>query len=118
MKYVYAIVSWAIVALGTVHMFATLRIFHLLSSAALWFFSGGIALVLTGILNLLNRAYGEIAPGLRRTCIGTNLFMTIFGALSGFVTRANVAEFLIVLGVIGGAFVLSLNRRALTQRAM
>jgi hypothetical protein len=98
-------------------MLATLGVFHTLSGAALWFFSGGIALVLTGALNLLNRAYGEIAPGLRRTCIGTNVFMTIFGTVSGFVTRANIAQFVIVLGLMGGAFVLSLNRHALTQRA-
>ena len=115
MKYVYAVFSWGIVALGVVHMLATLRIFHTPSSAALWFFSGGIALVLTGTLNLLNRAYGHIAPGLRRTCLGTNLFMTIFGALSGFVTHASIAQVTLVLGLIGGTFVLSLNRRALMQ---
>lgn len=113
MKYVYAILSWGIVALGAVHMLATLRIFQALGSPALWFFSGGMALVLTGMLNLLNRAYGHIAPGLRRSCIGTNLFMTIFGALSGFVTHASIAQFTLVLVLIGGAFVLSLNRRAL-----
>jgi hypothetical protein len=111
MKYVYAILSWGIVVLGALHMLATLRIFQTVSSSALWFFSGGIALVLTGTLNLLNRAYGDLAPGLRRTCIGTNLFMTIFGALSGYVGHANIAQFTLVLGLIGGAFVLSLMSR-------
>jgi hypothetical protein len=113
MKYLYAIVSWGIVALGALHMLATLHIFHSLNSAALWFFSGGIALALTGTLNLLHRTYGHIAPGLRKVCIGTNILMTIFGVLSGVVTHASIAVFILVLGLIGGATVLSLSRRAL-----
>ena len=117
MKYVYAILSWGIVALGAVHMLATLRLFHTLNSSALWFFSGGIALALTGALNLLHRVYGRIAPGLRRVCIGTNILMTIFGVLSGVVTHAHVAQFTLVLGLIGGSTVLALSRRALIQPA-
>jgi hypothetical protein len=117
MKYVYAILGWGIVALGAVHMLATLLLFHTLNSSALWFFSGGIALALTGTLNLLHRVYGRIAPGLRRVCIGTNILMTIFGVLSGVVTHANITEFTLVLGLIGGATVLSLSRRALIQPA-
>ena len=98
-------------------MLATLHIFHSLNSAALWFFSGGIALALTGALNLLHRTYGHIAPGLRKVCIGTNILMTIFGVLSGVVTHAGIVGFILVLGPIGGATVLSLSRRALIQPA-
>ena len=117
MKYVYAILSWGIVALGTVHMLATFRIFHTLSNAAIWFFSGGIALVLTGSINLLHRNYGRIAPGLRAVCIGTNILMTIFGVVSGIVTHAGIAGFTLVLGLLGGATILSLSRGALVQPA-
>lgn len=69
MKYLYAILSWGIVALGVLHMLATFRFFHMVNTGALWFFSGGIALVLTGILNLLHRIYGRIAPAVRRVCM-------------------------------------------------
>ena len=117
MKYLYAILSWGIVALGVLHMLATFKIFHTLNGAALWFFSGGIALGLTGTLNLLHRVYGRIAPGLRRVCIGTNILMTIFGVFSGVVTHASITGFTLVLGLIGGATVLSMNRRALIQPA-
>jgi hypothetical protein len=117
MKYLYAILSWGMVALGVLHMLATFRLFHTLNTAALWFFSGGIVLVLTGSLNLLHRVYGRIAPGLRRVCIGTNIFMTIFGVVSGIVTHASIAGFTLVLGLIGGATVLSLSRSALIQPA-
>jgi hypothetical protein len=117
MKYLYAILSWGIVALGVLHMLATLRLFHAMNTAALWFFSGGITLVLTGMLNLLHRVYGRIAPGVRRVCIGTNIFMTIFGVVSGIVSHAGIGGFALVVGLIGGATVLSLNRRALIQPA-
>jgi hypothetical protein len=117
MKYLYAILSWGIVALAAVHMIATFRLFHTLNGAALWFFGGGIALALTGALNLLHRIYGHIAPGVRRVCIGTNILMTIFGVLAGVVTHADIAQFTLVLGLIGGATVLSLSRRALIQPA-
>lgn len=117
MKFLYALVSWGIVALGVIHMLATLHFFKTLTSAALWFFSGGIAMALTWALNLLHRAYGEIAPGLRRVCIGTNIVMTAFGIVAGVVGRAGIAQFALVLGLIGGAAALSLNRSAITQRA-
>jgi hypothetical protein len=110
MRFLYAIVSWGIVALGAVHMLATLFIFNALTSAALWFFSGGIAMVLTGALNLLHRAYGRNAPGLRRVCVGTNLVMLAFGIVSGAVSHANIAQFTLVLGLLVGATVLSLIR--------
>ena len=56
MRLAYLLFACGIVALGVVHMAATFRSFDAPSSAALWFFSGGIAMVLTGVLNLLNRA--------------------------------------------------------------
>ena len=115
MKYLYAILGWGIVALGAVHMLATFRLNHALNSSSLWFFSGGIVLVLTGALNLLHRSYGHVAPGLKRVCVGTNIFMTIFGALSGVVSHAGIAGFTLVLGLIGGATALSLSRRVLIQ---
>ncbi len=114
MKVLYAIVSWGIVALGGVHMLATLR-FHALSSAAIWFFSGGITLALTGTLILLHRSYGRMAPGLRKVCIGTNIVITIFSVLSGVVTDAGIGGFVLVLGLMGGATVLSLSQRSLLR---
>jgi hypothetical protein len=98
-------------------MLATPHFFKTLTGAALWFFSGGIALALTGALNLLHRAYGRIAPGLRKVCIGTNVFMLAFGIVSGAVSGASVAELALVLGLLGGATALSLSRGALTKTA-
>ena len=108
MKVLYAIVSWLIVALGAIHMLATFHFFHTLNSAALWFFSGGIALALTGILNLLQRAYGSIAPGLGKVCTGTNITMSIFAAISGVTTHASLVQFAILVGLLVSTIVFSL----------
>jgi hypothetical protein len=112
MRFLYSFVSWGIVALGAVHMLATLHIFKTLTSAALWFFSGGIAMALIGAINLLHRAYGRNAPGLRAVCVGTNLVMLAFGIVSGAVSHANIAQLTLVLGLVGGATVLSLTQSA------
>lgn len=108
MRLAYLLIGWGVVLLGATHMFATTRLFSELTPRALWFFSGGIAMALTGALNLLNRSYGAATPGLRRVCITANIVMTLFGAAAGTVGKASPAEFVMVLGLTGGATVLSL----------
>jgi hypothetical protein len=117
MTFLYAFVSWGIVALAAVHMLATLHFFKTLTSAALWFFSGGIALALTGAINLLHRAYGRVAPGLRKVCIGTNIVMLAFGIVSGVASGAGIISLALVLGLMGGATALSLSWSALNRPA-
>jgi hypothetical protein len=108
MRRAYFVLSLGIIALGAVHIIATPRYFDHLTSAALWFASGGLSMILTGALNLLRRAYGADAPGLRLVCVGANVVMTAFAFLAGYTGRASVAEFVVVLGLIGGATLFSL----------
>jgi hypothetical protein len=103
MRRVYFALSLGIVALGAVHIAATWRYFTQLTSAAVWFASGGLAIILTGALNVLRQAYGEAAPGLRRACVAANAAMTGFALLAGYAGRASVAEFVLVLVLLGGA---------------
>lgn len=110
MRRAYGILPWAIVALGVLHMAATWRVSSTLTASALWFFSAGIAWVLTGSLNLLNRAYGANAPGLRWFCRGTNVFMLCFTALGGVVTNASALGLTIVVGLFGAVTILSWMR--------
>ena len=110
MRQLYAVLGWGIVVLSVVHMSATFPIFHALTSAAIWFFSGGVVFALTGALNLLHRAYGHVAPGLRRVCVGTNVAVTILAAIAGVATHASIAGFTLVLGLFGGASALALTR--------
>ena len=109
----YAFTGWAIVALGGLHMLATLRLSASTPAFRVWFFGAGLAIAFGGALNLLHRAYGRSAPGLRIVCWLANILLTIFGTVAGWVTRASLMEYLVILGLLGGAFVLSLSRSAL-----
>ncbi len=104
---VYRILSWGIVALGTVHMLTTAALRGGTPAGRVWFFGAGIAMVLSGSLNLLNIAYGAVARGVRWACIGNNVLMTGFAAVAGVFTHAGPGQFATVLGLVGGATVLS-----------
>lgn len=108
MRAAYLVVSVGIVVLGAVHVAATPHFFPHLTGAAMWFASGGLAIILTGALNLLRRAYGQWAPGLCAVCVAANLAMTAFALLTGYASRASAGEFGLVLGLLGGATVLSM----------
>ncbi len=94
-------------------MSVTLRAFSSLTSSAVWFFSGGIAIVLTGALNLLSRKYGATAPGLRWFCIGTNVAMTGFALVAGRVGQAGIGQLVTIVGGMAATTVLSLTRAAI-----
>ncbi len=104
-------------ALGVIHIAATPKFFAHLTGAALWFASGGLLIILTGALNLLNRAYGKSAFGLRVVCVLTNIVMISFALLEGYVSRASVVQFVIVIGLLGSVTVLSFLPAAQLTRA-
>jgi len=87
-----AIVSWALGALGALHMAATFRFFDAPSTNALWFFSGGALMALCAAVNLLNRAYGQSASGLRSVCVVANLLVTGIAVVGGILGRATAVE--------------------------
>ena len=107
MRVLYLVVSLAIIGLGMVHIAAAPHFFPHLTAGALWFASGGLAIAFTGGFNLLNRAYGETAFGLRVVCVIANVVMTCFALLVGYVSRASAAQFVLVIGMTAGAGVLS-----------
>ncbi len=94
-------------------MVITPRLFTISSSEAVWFFSGGITIVLVGIINLLNRAYGLIAFELRLVCMVTNIFITVFSVFAGFIMDAGFLWFVVVVGLFGGVTLVSFNRNAI-----
>ncbi len=114
MRRIYLVFGSGLVLLGLVHMAATTQFYSGLTGRAVWFFGAGIAMSLTGALNLLNVSYGAIAPGLRRVCIAANVVMTLFGIVAGSVTGASVPEFIIVIGLTAGAAILSFVDGALS----
>jgi hypothetical protein len=110
MGFLYSVLGWGIVALGVAHMTATFRIFASLTGAAIWFFTGGIAMVLTGALNLLNRAYGAAALGLRWFCVATNVTMTALAFVSGRVGHSRLGQLVFVVGWFAATGALSVLR--------
>jgi hypothetical protein len=108
----YAFVSWAIIVLGSVHMLFTLRLSSSTPAFRVWFFGSGLAMALVGALNLLHRTYGHSAAGLRRVCWAANIFLTLFAVAAGAFTGASAAEIIVVVGLAGGALILSFVRAA------
>ncbi len=106
-RHVYSTLSWGIVALGTIHMLTTAALRGATPAGRVWFFGAGIAMVLSGSLNLLNGSYGAVARGVRWVCIGNNVLMTGFAAVAGIITNAGLGQFATMLGLVGGATVLS-----------
>ena len=117
-RLVYALVTSALAGLGVVHMAATTRYSHHHgASEALWFFSGGLLMVLAAALNFLNRAYGHLAPGLRWVCVGANVVIMGFTLASGVAGHATAGQWAIVLGILVPLLVLSVSRRVLRAPA-
>lgn len=109
----YAFVGWAIVALGGLHMLATIRLSASTPAFRVWFFGSGLAMALGGALHLLNRVYGRTASGVRVVCWIANLFLTLLGAVAGALTRASVVEYVVIMSLLGGALILSFSRSSL-----
>jgi len=110
-KTLYALSATLTVTLGLLHMATT---FSLSSTpgAKVWFFGAGMAMALGGVLNLLNRRYGQAAFGLRAACIATNVAMVCFAAVAGRVTGASAVEQVVMLTLLVSAVVLSAMRSA------
>jgi len=115
MRRAYGILPWAMIGLGVLHMSAAFSRYDTLTEPAFWFFNGGIPLVLAGAVNLLNRAYGSGAPGLRWFCVAANVAMTAVTLAGGIVTNASGAGLAIVGGVMAGITILSGMRSTITR---
>ncbi len=111
MRQIYAVLAWGIIILGVVHMLATFRL-GALTMSTLWFFDGGVVLVLTGALNLLNRTYGASARGLRWCCVGTNVTTMILSLVAGIVGHASGGQVVTVVGWFAATTLVSQTRAA------
>jgi len=105
--------GWALTMLGIIHVAAT-PVFHdRLTGAALWFASGGVAMSVTGGMNVLRVLYAGVAPGVRYACIAANLAMLVLA--STFAWRAGAAmvnspQYGVLLVLVAMVFALSLRR--------
>lgn len=117
MRLLYAIESYALVALGVLHMGATFRFFSAFTSQSLWFFTGGMLMVLVAALNLVNRTYGQNARGLRVLCVAANVAVTVLGIAAGMVGKASALEWVVVMGIVVPLTVLSFSPASVQKNA-
>jgi hypothetical protein len=108
MRTLYRLLSAGQVALGVVHISATATLFDGLSTRALWFASAGLAIALTGALNLLRQAYGNAAPGVRWVAVTANAALAVFTILSGVTMHVSPAGWAYAAILSGGPAILSL----------
>ena len=118
MSRLYALVGWGIVVLGGLHMFTTFRLMTATPAGRVWFFGSGIAMSLVGALNLLQRKYGEDAPGLSVVCRIANVTLLVFATVAGWITHATAIEYVLIVGLLGCALVLSFFRSASLPQAL
>lgn len=114
MRTTYLVLALLIVLLGLVHLASTPQLFDELNSRALWFASGGLLLVMTGALNLLNRTYGAAAPGLRGTTVAANLVLTVFAVIAGLAGGASGVQLVGIIGLMAATTVWSLLPNSLS----
>ncbi len=114
MERIDRIIGWGIFAVGLTHSLLTPVLFPQLGTPAMWFLSGGIALMYLGAFNLLRVRYGRLAPGLRKVCAAANITLTMFAFVYAItVLGARVLrnpKSLIFLALLAGATAFSIAR--------
>ncbi len=73
----YLVVGWSLVSIGAIQMMFSPFRFRSFDEAALWFATAGIAVILTGALNILNLGRQRADAGLRRVCVAANIAITV-----------------------------------------
>ena len=100
----YLVAGWALVSIGAIQtMFSALR-FDSFDEAALWFATAGIAVSLTGALNLLNVARRREDVPIRQVSVAANVLITaVFVAMAthrgGALPHDPVSISLVAVGV-------------------
>ena len=107
LKRIYPFFAWLVVALGVLHMLATFRLASGNPLSKVWFFGSGLAIALVGALNLLHRAYGRSALGIRLVCRAGNVLLTVLAIVAGTITGASLGERLVVWLLLAGSLLLS-----------
>ncbi len=86
MRIVDRVLGWFLVLMGCIHNFVAAPLsFQELSSAALWFLTGGLALWFAGFINLLRAHARDPSSMLSIFCLLTNLSMLAFVLLYAIV---------------------------------
>jgi len=84
MKLLDHLCAWLLVILGVFHTFVMLTAYRRASSFALWFFTGGMLLIVAGLLNAVRAQGGRGTALFRFTCIFANCALIATGLFAMF----------------------------------
>ncbi len=107
------VVAWAIGGIGLLHIGVTPLAYPGWTMSAMWFASGGLAMVFLAMLNLLRNRYARVAPGLRWVCAAANIMLAVFcaavmAAMPGGAAR--IPQGIILMTLVLAATVFSLKK--------
>lgn len=112
------ILAWALVVLGLVHCAVTPIVHARWSIDAIWFFSGGLAIVFAGMMNLLRIAYAAVAPATRLASLLANvLLLSLTLGVASTVTLASSPQVIVAVILVGVELILAAVRRDVTISA-
>ena len=75
MRRIDIIVGWLLIVFGAVHLSLTRRVHPDIDINAIWFVSGGLLIIVIGVLNLLRVAYGSVAKGVYVVSVIANIVL-------------------------------------------
>lgn len=114
---VYAALAWLIAAIAVLHMATTWQLSSASAFTKVWFFGSGIAMAQTAALNLLHRTHDRTARSLAWVTRTSNALVLGFAAVAVSVTKASIAELVVILGTLAALLILSFTHRALRPEA-
>jgi hypothetical protein len=115
MKLLDHLCAWLLVALGGLHTVVMFTVYRRATSAALWFFSAGMFLILAGLINAVRAQGGHGTALFRFTCIFANGALIAVGLVSlylyvGILLRNPQVPAIFMLGVAELLFTLRRGR--------
>lgn len=77
MRTIDIVLGWLLIAFGALHVSLTRKFDPSLGMNGIWFATGGLLIVLIGVLNLLRVAYANVARGIRVVSVVANVVLVI-----------------------------------------
>jgi Ca2+/Na+ antiporter len=92
MKIVDRVFAWILLVLGCIHCAATFAVHKALTLDAVWFFSGGLVMILGALLNLLRAARPEDGLVVRISLLANLLLFALFVIVVPWVLRNDIRQ--------------------------
>ena len=82
MKILDNLCAWLLVILGVFHSVVMFTVYRHATSSALWFFAGGMFVILAGLVNAVRAQHGRGTELFRFTCVFANCALIATGVMA------------------------------------